>query len=54
MVSHDMEAMAKYAGYVLHLSHRQLFFGTKEEYMNTKEGLIFTSGEGAGNNAGDN
>lgn len=50
MVSHDMEAMTKYASHILHLSHRQLFFGTKEEYMNTEAGAFFTSGEGASKN----
>ena len=46
MVSHDMDAMSKYATHILHLSHKQLFYGTKEEYMNTKEGLFFVAGEG--------
>ena len=36
MVSHDMDAMAKYATHVLHLSHKQLFFGTKEDFLNSK------------------
>ena len=46
MVSHDMDAMSKYATHILHLSHKQLFYGTKDEYMNTKEGLFFVAGEG--------
>ncbi len=46
MVSHDMDAMSKYATHILHLSHKQLFYGTKAEYMNTKEGLFFATGEG--------
>lgn len=48
MVSHDMDAMNKYATHILHLSHKQLFYGTKEEYLNTKEGLMF-AGEGGRN-----
>jgi zinc transport system ATP-binding protein len=32
MVSHDIGAALKYAGLVLHLRGRQLFFGTAEEY----------------------
>lgn len=47
MVSHDMDAMNKYASHVLHLSHKQLFYGSKEEYLNTKTGLLFASGEGS-------
>lgn len=46
MVSHDMEAVAKYATHVLHLSQKQLFFGYREDYMNTEEGAFFTTGEG--------
>lgn len=46
MVSHDMEAMAKYATHVLHLSQKQLFFGSRDEYMNSEEGVFFTTGEG--------
>lgn len=46
MVSHDMDAMNKYASHVLHLSHKQLFYGTKEDYLATKEGLFFATGEG--------
>ncbi len=46
MVSHDMDAMSRYATHILHLSHKQLFYGTREEYMNTKEGLFFITGEG--------
>ncbi len=33
MVSHDVESTLKYATHVLHLSSRQTFFGTPEEYM---------------------
>jgi zinc transport system ATP-binding protein len=42
---HDMDAMAKYATHVLHLSHKQLFFGTKEDFLNSKESIILTGGE---------
>ena len=33
MVSHDVESALKCASHVLHLSSRQTFFGTPEEYM---------------------
>lgn len=42
MISHDMEAAAKYASHILHIGH-EVFFGTKEEYL--ASGLRFT-GEG--------
>lgn len=45
MVSHDIEAMQKYATHVLHLSHRQLFFGTKQEYLESESSRIFTGEE---------
>ncbi len=45
MVSHDMEALTKYATHVLHLSQKQLFFGSREDYMKTSEGVFFTTGK---------
>lgn len=41
MVSHDMEATIKYASHILHLSHRQLFFGTTGDFLKTDEGRNF-------------
>ena len=32
MVSHDIAAAAQYATHILHISHKPLFFGTKDEY----------------------
>lgn len=49
MVSHDMDAMAKYATHVLHLSHKQLFFGDKDVFLKSKESMILTGGEVNGN-----
>ena len=49
MVSHDMDAMSKYATHVLHLSHKQLFFGEKDDFLNSKESTILTGGEVNGN-----
>ena len=47
MISHDIEEVANYASHVLHIGHR-LFFGTKEEYMNSKIGKhLVTAGEEA-------
>ena len=33
MISHDIGAAVKYATHILHLAHTPLFFGTKEEYL---------------------
>ncbi|MGN0370928.1 MAG: metal ABC transporter ATP-binding protein [Butyrivibrio sp.] len=43
MVSHDMEATLKYASHILHLSHKQLFFGKKEDYLKTEESRMFAA-----------
>lgn len=43
MVSHDMNAAVKYASHILHLGGKQLFFGTKNDYMNSKIGRAFIS-----------
>lgn len=32
MVSHDIAAAVEYATHILHIGHKPLFFGTKEEY----------------------
>ena len=36
MVSHDMNAAVKYASHILHVGRKQLFFGTKEDYLTSK------------------
>jgi zinc transport system ATP-binding protein len=41
MVSHDIENAAKYANRILHLQHRQLFFGTAQEYVHSDIGKRF-------------
>ena len=46
MVSHDMNAAVKYASHILHLGGKQLFFGTKNDYMNSKIGRAFISAMG--------
>ena len=40
MVSHDIKAATMYASHVLHLGARY-FFGTADEYMNSKSGKFF-------------
>ena len=45
MVSHDIGAAIKYSGLILHLGHRQLFFGSTEEYAASELGKRFIGGE---------
>jgi zinc transport system ATP-binding protein len=44
MVSHDVLSAAAYAGRVLHLQNRQVFFGTAAEYAASETGARFLSG----------
>ncbi len=48
MVSHDISAAIEYASHILHISHKPLFFGTKEDYVKSDIFRSFTS------NGGDN
>ena len=45
MVSHDINSAMKYASHILHLRNKQLFFGSKEDYLNSDIGKFFLSGE---------
>ena len=46
MVSHDVAAAIRYASHILHIgSHRQLFFGTAEEYKASGVGQSFLAAE---------
>lgn len=49
MVSHDISSAVKYASHILHISKKQLFFGTKEDYVNSKAGQRFLENEVAFN-----
>lgn len=42
MVSHDMAAACTYADHILHIGHKPLFFGKKEDYLKTETGKAFT------------
>jgi len=44
MVTHDIEAAAKYATHILHLQNKPLFFGTAEEYMLSDVGRRYLKG----------
>lgn len=37
MVSHDIQAATKYASHILHMEKTGSFYGTKEEYLKSKE-----------------
>jgi len=46
MVSHDINASVKYASHILHIgSKKQLFFGTINDYLNSKTGKLFLEAE---------
>lgn len=44
MVSHDIQGAVTYASHILHLGKSDLFFGKKEEYLNSKIGKQFIGG----------
>lgn len=44
MVSHDVSAL-KYADHILHIGKKQLFFGDKDKYLNSKTGKAFLESE---------
>ena len=46
MISHDLSAALQYADHVLNLG-RQIFFGTKQEYLSSGSGFLAGKG-GAG------
>ncbi len=47
MISHDISAALKHANVILHLG-RDFFFGTKEEYLQSKAGRLFCAGQKEG------
>ena len=49
MVSHDVGAALRYASHILHIgSQRQLFFGTKADYLHSEIGEGFIASQGGG------
>ena len=44
MVSHDIHEAVRYATHILHLGHRQLFFGTAAEYKESDLARRFLGG----------
>ena len=45
MVSHDIHAALKYSTHILHLSHRQLFFGETGKYIHSEAAKEFLAVE---------
>ena len=48
MVSHDIAAAVRYADHILHIGDT-VFFGSKEEYLNSREGRYFLERQEGGN-----
>ena len=44
MVTHDIDAALRYATHVLHLGHRQLFYGTAADYKQSDAARRFLGG----------
>ena len=42
MISHDLDAALERASHILHIG-KNVFFGTKEAYLNSEEGKLFLS-----------
>ncbi len=47
MVSHDISAALRYASHILHIGG-EVFFGTKEEYLQSETGRYFLAQKGGG------
>lgn len=45
MVSHDINSTIKYASHILHISKKQLFFGTSSDYLKSNTGRLFIKRE---------
>lgn len=50
MVSHDIHAAVKYASHILHIGSKQMFFGTKKDYLSSSVGKAFTEINGGAEN----
>lgn len=49
MVSHDIAAAVKYASHILHIGD-QIFFGTRDSYLESRQGKLFLEVEGSDEN----
>ena len=48
MVSHDLSAAMEYASHILHVAHEPLFFGRKEDYLESEAGRRFVAASKGG------
>lgn len=46
MITHDLDAAARYASHVLHICHQPLFFGTAADYIKSDVGCLYTAMNG--------
>ena len=46
MISHDIAAAVKYASHILHIGNT-VIFGTREQYLQSPQGLAFTAVRGS-------
>lgn len=46
MITHDIASAIPYASHILHIAHKPLFFGEKDDYMQTEIGRRFLSETG--------
>ena len=44
MISHDIAAAVSFASHILHISSKPLFFGTKDDYLKSRIGILYTQG----------
>lgn len=51
MISHDISAAMQYATHILHIGNQPLFWGTRQEYMESEIGQMFLSLKGGTENA---
>ncbi len=49
MVSHDIAAAVKYASHILHIGD-QVFFGSRNSYLESRQGKLFLEAEGSDGN----
>ena len=49
MISHDIAAAVKYASHILHIGD-QIFFGTRDSYLESRQGKLFLEAEGSDGN----
>ena len=49
MISHDVAAAVNYASHILHIGDT-VFFGTKTDYLQSRQGRLFASEKGGDGN----